>query len=304
MTPAPPSRGHVCAGFVTYAPDAGFPQRLERVAAQVDRVVLVDNGSLPEATAPLRALARGGRVDVVLNRENLGLATALNQAARWARERGYPWLLTLDQDCVVADGLVAALGAIYESAAPRERIGLIGANFRDPNTGELGIQGPPADRGEFFEHPVAITSGSLMSLAAFEAVGPFRDDFFIDSVDHEYCLRLRAHDYAVLVSRAPLMAHPIGARRRHSLLWWAPICSHHGPLRRYYMARNRLVIALRYRRTDARWVLRNLAYTLKEALLVLLFEERAAAKTAAMLLGFWHALRGRMGRLDAPCLGG
>ena len=56
-----------------------------------------------------------------------------------------------------------------------------------------------------------ITSGSLLALAVFRRVGPMREDFFIDAVDFQYCLRLRRHGYKVIETLLPTLIHPIGA---------------------------------------------------------------------------------------------
>ena len=36
--------------------------------------------------------------EIILNKENLGIATALNIGVRKALENGYEWILTMDQD--------------------------------------------------------------------------------------------------------------------------------------------------------------------------------------------------------------
>lgn len=44
----------------------------------------------------------------------------------------------------------------------------------------------------FRERKTLITSGMLIPLSLFGKIGMFREDYFIDSVDHEFCLRARA----------------------------------------------------------------------------------------------------------------
>ena len=78
QTVNPGSKADVCAVVVTYHPDPGFPDRLDRVRPQVGRVVVVDNGSSPPAREMLRNAA-GPDVELILNDANLGVATALNQ---------------------------------------------------------------------------------------------------------------------------------------------------------------------------------------------------------------------------------
>jgi glycosyltransferase involved in cell wall biosynthesis len=75
----------VCAVVITYFPDAGFPERLEKIAAQVSRVIVVDNGTTGQSGMNLeKALGATERVSCIRNGENLGVAAALNQGIRRA----------------------------------------------------------------------------------------------------------------------------------------------------------------------------------------------------------------------------
>jgi len=49
-------------------------------------------------------------------------------------------------------------------------------------------------------------------------IGVFREEFFIDRVDFEYCLRAKARGYCVIRTRKPLMSHTIGTPTAHRLL--------------------------------------------------------------------------------------
>jgi GT2 family glycosyltransferase len=43
-----------------------------------------------------------------------------------------------------------------------------------------------------------MSSGNLLNLAAFKQVGAYNESFFIDYVDHEYCLRLKKKRFSIL----------------------------------------------------------------------------------------------------------
>ena len=297
MTAEGSRKRDVCAVVVTYYPDADFPDRAARIARQVDRMVVIDNGSGDPVVSTLRELAPRLNNHLILNDENVGLATALNQGMHWAKERGYRWALTFDQDTVPADFMVSTLLGIYGQFDPEDKVALVGSNYQDKNSQRLMFPTKPSDAPPWSEQQSVITSGSLILVAAFDVVGPFRDDFFIDFVDHEYCLRLRSHGYKVLVSREPLMVHSLGNQTQHKLLWKHLVCTNHSPSRRYYVARNRLFLTIKYAREEPRWALKNVRDLFKEAICVIAFEDRRAQKVVAVLLGSWHALSGRMGKL-------
>ena len=94
------------AGIVTYNPDINrLAENLESIASQVDRIIVVDNGSTEWDS--IAATVEHYSALSVRNATNLGIASALNQMATKALELGSKWLLTLDQDSVCSEGLVA-----------------------------------------------------------------------------------------------------------------------------------------------------------------------------------------------------
>jgi rhamnosyltransferase len=294
---APPSKDTICAIFVTYHPDAKFQVRVARIKPQVGYIVIVDNNSNEAAVSMLRALCGAENSELIANRENLGVATALNQGAKRAIELGYAWALTLDQDSWPEAELVSTLSEIYVNHPDRQKIKMIGSNYQSPITGQAILDSKDT-LSKCVETEVVITSCSLTSLRAFEEIGPFQDNFFIDEVDHEYCLRLRSHGYKVVISCKPLIVHPLGNQTRHKFLWKRPVSCNHSPLRRYYSTRNRLVLYRRYLRREPTWVWRNVHAAVTEIAIIILYEERKLQKMVAILFGLWHAISGHMGKLQ------
>jgi rhamnosyltransferase len=295
---APLRKETVCAVYVTYHPDAKFPDRVARIALQVAHIIIVDNNSNEETVRMLRALCDAENFELIENNDNLGVATALNQGARRAIELGYAWALTLDQDSWPETHLVATLIEIYTAHPHREEVKIIGSNYRNPITNYTFLQCKDVT-SDFIETETVITSCSLMSLKAFEEIGFFRDDFFIDQVDHEYCLRLRSYGYKVIISCKPLMIHPIGNQTSHKILWKHPVCLNQPPLRIYYMTRNRFILYRMYALKESHWVRSDLNTALKEFILIMLFEDQKIKKIIAMLTGIFHAISGNMGRVQS-----
>jgi rhamnosyltransferase len=293
-----PAPANVCAVVVTYHPGQELPVRLATLAEQVEHIIIIDNASDPAERDMMRRLADGRRIELIENQNNLGVAAALNIGAARASQRGQCWLLTMDQDTAVHPDLLSGMSEAYRACPFRDRVAVIAANFMVANYGDLfvraGRDGPP-----FVERATAITSGSLVSLPDLEAAGGFREDFFIDFVDHEYCLRLRSMGRKIIYTSRPLMDHAIGQPRRYRLLWFRPASSNHSPLRRYYMTRNRLVTAWTYAVREPKAVAADLYRILGEAVLVTLFEDRKWPKLRAIFLGACHAVMGRMGQLPS-----
>jgi len=294
MRPRPEATAAV---VVTYHPDGEFRDRLRRVLSQVAHVVIVDNSASPAVGASLRQLTCKN-VEVMENDRNVGVGAALNQGLRRAAALNLPWVLTLDQDSVVDDDMLAGLIRIYHECPSRERIGLIGANSRSPISGRVGMACETTGR-EYQEIKTTITSGSLVALSAYEHVGPFRDDFFIDGVDLEFCLRLRRHGFAVLCSRRPLMTHAGGTAEERSLFGRVVLVGNHEPWRYYYMLRNFVHIARHYAGREPLWVLTAVVNFIKTFVKIFLFERNKCAKFAAIARGISDGVFGSRKTYDA-----
>jgi rhamnosyltransferase len=286
----------VCAVLVTYHPDAELPTRLSTISRQVGAVVIVDNGSADGALVMLHEIALDPAIVLVPNSANFGLARALNIGIARAAALGYSWALLLDQDSRVDADMVRTLIAVHASFPDKEHLAIIGSGFRErhrrsPKTAKFESCGE-----EWDEVDAVITSGSLLSLGAYSHIGPFREDFFIDYVDTEYCVRAKAGGYRALKTRRPLMAHSIGTPTQHRLLWMKKWTSNHSPDRRYYIARNRTVMLResgKYRLGS--WALVGFLSCWTAYKRIALYEQSKASKIAAVFLGWWDAIQGKMG---------
>jgi len=286
----------VCALLVTYHPDGEFPVRLRGISRQVGAIVIVDNGSAEAEVAMLRECAVDPAIALVLNSENLGVARALNIGIQQAALLGYSWVLLVDQDTVVESDMVETLCAIRESFPDRERLAIVGSNFWEKHRRSVKANRFDSCGAQWDEVAAVITTGSLLSLPAFSDIGPFREEFFIDYVDTEYCLRARARGYRVLKTRRPLMSHSIGRPTQHRLLWMKKWTSNHSADRRYYIARNHTVMVRECGRYMlGSWVLISFLSCLKAWKRIALYEQSKRSKIAAVYLGWWDGIRGKLG---------
>jgi rhamnosyltransferase len=278
----------VCAILISYHPDAELPRRAARILGEAGALVIVDNGSGEDTHAMLRRIAADARVSLVLNSTNLGVASALNLGVERARALGFTWVLLLDQDSELHAGMLTSLIEVRAAYPEPARVAVIGAGFGDET------RAAPAAAWQEVES--VITSGSLIPLAVHTAIGPFRDEFFIDYVDSEYCFRARAQGYRVLRTAKPLMSHTIGAPTRHDLLGKPKWTTNHSPDRRYYIARNDTVMLREYGGyAFGSWALKSLGRRLRTCKRIVLYERSKARKIAAVSAGWWDGVRGRMG---------
>lgn len=283
------AREATCAVMVTYFPDLQVKRRILGCLPQIDQLIIVDNTPAGEA-ALLEIASTNPRVHIISNRSNLGIAEALNQGVRLASDRGYKWVLTLDQDSEIVEGLLDSLLAVARSGGAD--IGVIGANYRDIRSRRsLADNG---EEGEYEERPTVITSGSLINVELFEKVGGFRADYFIDQVDHEYCLRIRRFGGRVLLSKKILMEHSVGEAGGIHL----PIVGalpEHSALRRYYMARNSVVTIREYFYQEPGWCVRRVIRLVGGFFLLAMFDKSRLKKNCAFLKGIRDGVQRKMG---------
>lgn len=289
----------VCAVLVTWQPDQQFGIRLARIRAQVDQVFVVDNASTGTALETLRQAT--APAELLQNSANLGVAAAFNRGIAAARSAGFVLALLLDQDSWPNDDMVAQLSHEWQ-AAGAQRPGVLGAGFSDSGRKETS-ESATVNSSE----PVdwVITSGSLIDTGLWQQLGGFRDDFFIDFVDTEYCQRVRQSGHAVLRTRAILMQHSIGAHTSHRILGHVTHTSNHSADRRYYITRNFMVMMRESGRYPfGLWILRGIWASAKSIRRIVLYESGKADKLHAILQGWRDGMTGRMGqrtpRLSAP----
>jgi len=281
----------IAAVIVTYNPDQEFKERVELIKNQVSQVIIVDNYSSPLVRRMLRAL-KSSQVEIIENASNKGLAAALNQGVLWAKKLGYSWVLFLDQDTIVDNDMVKSLVSIYSQYPFYEKIGLIGSNARSKYSGRLYINCQNSKK-DFIKVRTVITSGSILSLAAYEKVGPFREDLFIEGIDLEYCLRLRKYGYEILLSCRPLMTHASGKMEEHHFFGRIILVPNHEPWRYYLMTRNLLEIFMIYFWREPIWVLGAVFNFMKTVIKIILYEDQKMLKLKYLARGIRDALRSR-----------
>ncbi|MEZ5586069.1 MAG: glycosyltransferase family 2 protein [Sedimenticolaceae bacterium] len=296
FTPVSPAsdKACTCAIVVTYHPDDGIAARLQQLAAQVDAMVVVDNtpGGVDAWTVPMPAL-EAIPVDIIENHTNLGIATALNFGLNHEFAIGCRWVLTMDQDTLCYPEMIQTLLLTAEACPSAPAV--IGGNYFDTKKGHHEVSVNTS--GPCLERKTVITSGCLVDAAFAREIGGFRDDFFIDQVDHEFCLRTRANGRRVAITVRPVMQHSVGGWHGPKVPFVGWELPDHSALRKYYITRNSIAIAMNYWRKEPAWCLVRLTRLALGLGSIIVFEPNKVAKTRAFARGLFDAIRRNMG----PC---
>lgn len=312
MTAVPPAR--VLAVVVAYMPEpTRFRAMLETLMCQLDAVLVVDNTPATELDAEqvVMAMSRhGAALRLVRCGENLGIAAALNVGIDAARMEGYELVLLNDQDSLPADDMVSQLLTTFDAlAASGVQVGSVSPAYVDEVTGDwFGFQilrpgkwlysvAAASSADPWIEVLTSITSGTLIPTAVFDAVGVMREDYFIDDVDVEWCLRARSKGFRLFGTVRAVMRHRLGDDSFP--LWylrWRRFSSYR-PLRLYYRFRNFIALC-REDHTPLGWKVRASWYWLGNAYAYLLFSPNRLANARYIVRGLYDGFRGRMGRYD------
>ena len=297
----------VMAVVVTYRPDLDLlAQVLDSVCPQVDRVLVFDNASTDPGLRQLLVQPRWPNLEAIYSASNLGVAAAVNRAAAHARGNGYKQLLVLDQDSLLADDMVVHLQHALSApgAGTGRPVAAVGPVFVDRRTGEVAPCvriGPLLNRklavapGEQVECDFLISSGTLVPLSVLERVGGMDESLFIDNVDLEWSFRARHQGYRLLGVGNARMVHAIGDRVYPVTLFGRRLSfSLHGPVRLYYMTRNRLLLYVRPQ-TPWAWISQDIPRVVLKLAGMSLFVAPRWQNLRAMLHGMADALRGRGG---------
>lgn len=295
----PLERRDICAVVVTFFPRPDHVDHLRALAPQVGKIVIVDNGSAGPSLQYLQDAARTYGALVLRMGRNAGIAAALNAGLAHAREHGYPWLLTLDQDSEPTPAMVAEMAAALTASPESARVAVLAPQHIDRRLGMSGVQREML-AAELPYRPLitAMTSGNLVAIEAAAAIGGWEEKLFIDFVDHEFCLRLRRHGWRILHAPRARLRHSLGRMELPRLLGRAILVTHHSPARRYYISRNRMILWRRYWRTEPAWCAADLRHFLRETLGIVTFEEDSRRKIWMTVRGMVDAFRDLKGPLE------
>ena len=245
----------IAAIVVAFGPDALQINSLIRVLAMECKAVYVmDNGGgfdairvPPEIDAAIHIVDMGG---------NKGIGAALNHGFHLAAAAGFAYVTTFDQDSEPNVGQIPALiSAIEELESTGRNVAAVGpcivdlraaTRFEHPFMRRT-IGWPTATRctagSEYIETDFLITSGSVISMAAYVGVGQYDPDLFVDYTDVEWCFRALRRGYRLFGICSVTMPHELSTGLSATALGLTVLG--YGPIRRYYYARNAVLLCRR-----------------------------------------------------------
>jgi rhamnosyltransferase len=185
---------------------------IDTVADEARAVFVFANSAIPPE---LEVLLRGsGRsIEIIGTGHNVGLGTAYNRLIDASERIGAANLLLFDQDSRPRRGIIARLEqAVSRLMAAGHCPAIVAPQPIDQDGHPLKL--PWRSRFPITDDAGAvdfvISSGSLILLEVAPRVGRFREDFFIDAVDVEWCLRAWHKGCSIWAIPSLKMSHQLG----------------------------------------------------------------------------------------------
>lgn len=227
------------AGIVLYNPNIGrLKENLSAITPQVDKVILVDNGS-NNFICIEGIINQYENIVLINNSENLGVARALNQIMDRANEFEAMWVLTLDQDSICSPDLIRK----YEIYTDVDGVASISCQITDRNFEYENYEG-----NDIIFIQSCITSGNYIKISVWKKLEGFDENLFIDKVDTDYCFRLVHKGWKILQIPYKGMLHEVGKNTRTIYAFGKKITVfNHSAFRVYYLIRNQIYFARKHK---------------------------------------------------------
>lgn len=230
----------IAAVVILYNPAHDVAKNIQSYFGAIDKLYIVDN-SLKAASQVRETFINQKNVVYLHDGENKGIAARLNQVIKLAKEDGYDWLLTMDQDSFFEKGEFNNYLHCCENFDRKETVSMFGIFFSES-------AGHSTDC-DFINVKHLITSGTLMNLKLNEYIGEFDENFFIDEVDFEYCLRSVSVGFKIIQFSNIFLNHSLGEVSYHRSFKNNKTTQRvlHSPERLYYITRNFLYVQSKYK---------------------------------------------------------
>ncbi len=281
---------HGVAGVVIlYNPEQDVIENINSYLDQIDYLFIIDNSEKPNPS--IQEFSKTNKkIQYIINKQNLGVATALNLGANKAFESGFKYLLTMDQDSRAPFNLVECLLNI---AKTDETIGIASP----VHSNKYGTHIKHNNTNNNVSYVISVmTSGNLLSLNVFKKTGEFCDDFFIDYVDIEYCIRLNYKNYKVVQLNNLILEHKEANISEKNFFLRKFYPTNNAPFRWYYKTRNLLYLRDKYKKIFPGPLKIEYNTYLRNILKIIIFEKQKITKIKMIIYGYIDYRNNKLGK--------
>lgn len=285
--------------IVTYNIGRKLKECFYSIFKQVDEVIIVDNGSNRETIEYLNELEQKHKIIVLFNKENMGIAQALNRGCKYAIENGCDWIITMDNDSQATENMVKSMLEVFDKLSEKEKL-KIGSLFPihvEKKCKDMSYKESKIISSKYTYIDVEITSGNMIKREVFEKVGYFDEKLFIDYVDFDYCSRIDKNKFKLIKIEEAVLLHSLGEIEEKNFLGKNISYTNHSVLRRYYITRNRFYVWDKYDNIKE-FIKRDKEAFLIENIKIILFEKEKYKKIKMSYMGYRDYKENKFGKLE------
>jgi rhamnosyltransferase len=278
----------IAAVVVLYNPDVNVSDNLNSYIKQVDRLYAVDNSDNDNHLLVDKVYCPE-KIEYIWNKTNIGIAAALNIGVNRAVEEKFDYLLTMDQDSEASAFMVSNL---LECFSNNSKVGVVSPLLQY----RIGRKKNDKTTKSCEQVLSTWTSGNLVDLKVFQKIGGYKEDFFIDYVDHDFCLRLNKLGFKIYVCNKTILTHSLGKPEEVNLFFRKVYPTNHSPIRIYYRTRNRFYLKKNYKNIIPDFFKQDDIDFWKTLLKAVLFEKDRFKKIEYAVLGYIDYKKNRLGK--------
>jgi len=297
---------NVAAVVVTFNPSENVLSNLIEISKQFSKVYVVDNASSPDSYIfQLKNFINEiESVELVSLDSNLGIGYALNVGCECARNSGFNFAVTFDQDSLPGDKYLSSMVKSYNDF--RNNVVLLGGNLINRHAIDERVCYVKLKKFSFErvfcdndrdDISIVITSGTLTDLNFLLDTGGYKSEYFIDYVDTELSLRAIVNNERLGLSCKSILYHELGDKKVKKRLFIKTVPTNHSAFRRYYIARNSIFMYKAYGLKIPLWSIYDLVSTVYNAYRILFFESNVLLKVKYCSKGYLHGLLNIKGKL-------
>jgi rhamnosyltransferase len=286
----------ICSIVVLYQPQDIY--NLKQISIECSSCIIVDNSECSNIN--LVNDLNLSNIFYIPIKDNVGIATAQNIGIKKARELGYDLVVFFDQDSVIYDGFIEKLVCSYNKLINEGfDVGLIGPRAHNFKTGykyePRNIFSKESKKERFTFATDTLSSGSLIPMSILDVVGDMKDDFFIDSVDHEWCWRAKyKFGKEIVIDEETLLPHMIGDGE----IKFLGITFNMGSSFRYYYVYRNWILLMNLDYVPTKIKLRTLFLIPLRLLVYFIISKDRFYLTKMSLKGIYHGIIQKTGRLS------
>ena len=186
-------------------------------------------------------------------------------------------MVSLDQDSVCPDDY---WNKIKDFRDILPNIGIVAPVICDRNVGIVGHN----PKGQYGIVNTCITSGACVRMKAWEEVGGYDEKMFIDSVDFEFCYRVRKMGYFVIQTREVILEHSLGDAKLVRVGFFQKKVKKRSAFRYFYIAQNEIYYPKKHKLFL--YLMRGNIRNVKHILSIFFWEKEKRQKIRAVLRGW------------------